>query len=338
MEIEKLGVEGLHKHIVSALELPKFPNTVSALTDDAALIETEKGEELVIGSKLFLEGIHFDLVYFPLQYLGFKVVTAAVSEVVAMGAMPRHISLSIGLSRKYQVEDVDVLMLGVKDALAYYGIDLIELNATTSYTGLTLSVTAIGAVAKGQALQSKGARLHDLLCLTGDVGAAYMGLQLLIREKVAFNGEEDFQPKFEGREYILSRQMKPSARIDILKQLKENGIIPTAMTGVINGVSNALLHLCDRSQVGAKLYEQRLPIDHETVSMADELGLSPTMIGLHGGDDYELLFTIPLGLKDMIETIEGVHTIGYITDTDEGIRLVSSGGSETSIVPQHYEQ
>lgn len=336
MEIDKLGAEGLRQHIIEALEPAKQPSSLVALTDDAALLQGNEGQNTVVGTKLLLEGIHFDLVYFPLQYLGFKAVSSAVSEVVALGAMPKQVMLSLGLSARYQVADVDILMLGVKDALALYSVDLVGLETTSSYTGLTISVTAIGIVAQGNELLRSGAKRNDLVCLSGNVGAAYMGLQLLIREKAVYNGEEDFQPKFEGREYILSRQMKPIARVDILQQLQQLGIKPSAMVNVSSGVAHALLALCDSSSVGVQIYEPRLPLDHETVAMADELGLSPTMVGLYGGDDCELLFTVPLGLKDLVDTLQDVRTIGYITEADEGLRMVSSGGSVTAIKPQAF--
>lgn len=338
MEINKLGAVGLRKHIVEALPHAKQSSTLVALTDDAAIVQSREGQCTVVGSRLLLEGIHFDLVYFPLQYLGFKAVSSAISEVVAMGGVPTQVTLSVGLSSRYQVSDVDVLMLGVKEAMTLYGVDLVGLQTPSSYTGLTIAVTAIGTVPEGKELKRSGAKKNDLICLTGNVGAAYMGLQLLIREKAVYNGEEDFQPQFEGREYILSRQMKPIARLDVLQQLQQSGIQPSAMANVSDGVANALLALCDSSSVGAQIYEPRLPLDHETVAMAEELGLSPTMVGMYGGDDSELLFTVPLGFKDLVDALQDVRTIGYITDADEGLRMVSSGGSVTAIKPQTYHE
>ncbi|CCY09671.1 thiamine-monophosphate kinase [Porphyromonas sp. CAG:1061] len=229
-------------------------------------------------------------------------------------------------------------MLGVKDALALYNIDLVGLEVSSSYTGLTIAVTALGSVPIGEELRRSGAEKNDLLCLTGNVGAAYMGLQLLIREKVAFDGTADFAPKFDGREYILQRQMKPIARLDILRQLQAAGIKPTAMISVRDGLASDLLQLCHASGVGARIFEKTIPIDHETVGMADELGLSSTLVGMNGGDDFELLFTIPLGLKDLVDAMEDVRQIGYITDAEEGVQLVSSGGSETTIVAQGYHR
>lgn len=338
MEISKLGAFGLRDHIIEGLEETCHASTLLGLTDDAALVAPTSGEQQLVASQLLLEGIHFDLVYFPLQYLGFKAVTSAVSEIIGMGGTPRQLTLSLGLSQRFKVEDVDVLMLGVKDALALYNIDLVGLEVSSSYTGLTIAVTALGSVAIGEELRRSGAKKNDLLCLTGNVGAAYMGLQLLIREKVAFDGTADFAPQFDGREYILQRQMKPIARLDILRQLQAAGIKPTAMISVRDGLASDLLQLCHASGVGARIYEKAIPIDHETVGMADELGLSPTLVGMNGGDDFELLFTIPLGLKDLVDAMEDVRQIGFITDAEDGVRLVSSGGSETTIVAQGYHR
>lgn len=323
---------------MAALEPAKQEGTLLSLSDDAALFVAPEGEQNLVANRLLLEGIHFDLVYFPLQYLGFKAVTSAVAEIIGMGGTPRQLTLSIGLSQRFQVEDVDILMLGVKDALALYGVDLVQLEITSSYTGLSLALTCIGSVAKGEALRRDTAKKNDLICVTGNIGAAYMGLQLLIREKVAYDGTEEFQPKFDGREYILQRQMKPIARIDILRQLQAEGVRPSAMTNITDGLASDLMQICHASGVGARIYEQRLPIDHETVGMAEEFGLAPTLVALNGGEDFELLFTVPLGLKDIVEVLEDVHQIGFITDEEEGIRLVSSGGSETTITAQGFNR
>lgn len=338
MEISKLGAFGLRDHIVAALQPDKQEGSLISLSDDAALVATPRGEQTLVVQRLLLEGIHFDLVYFPLQYLGFKAVTAAVAGVIGMGGTPRQLSLSIGLSQRFQVEDVDIFMLGVKDALMLYGIDLVGLETTSSYTGLSIAVTCIGSVAEGEAILRSTAKKNDLICITGNIGAAYMGLQLLIREKVAFDGSEDFQPKFEGREYILQRQMKPIARLDVLRQLQAAGIRPTAMTNVTDGLASDLMQVCHLSGVGARIYEKRLPLDHETVAMAEDFALAPTLVGMNGGEDYELLFTVPLGLKDIVEALEDVRQIGFITDEADGIRLVSSGGSETTITAQGFNR
>lgn len=333
-----MGTFGLRSHIIEAVEGKRQPSTLLGLTDDAAVIAPIEGERHLVVSKLMLEGIHFDLVYFPLQYLGFKAVTNVVAEIIGMGGTPRQLTLAVGLSQRFKVEDADRLMLGVKDALALYGIDLAGLDISSSYTGLTIATTAVGSVAEGEEVRRSGAQKNDLICVSGNVGAAYMGLQLLIREKTAYDGREDFHPQFEGREYILQRQMKPIARLDVLRQLQSNGIKPNAMTNVSDGLASDLMQICHSSGVGARIYEQRLPIDHETAGMADDFGLSTTLVGMNGGDDFELLFTVPLGYKDMLDGLEDVRQIGFVTDEADGIRLVSSGGSETTIVAQGYNK
>lgn len=336
MEISKLGSFGLRQHIIEHLDGGRQTSTLLALQDDAAMVAPVEGEDQLMSQQLLLEGIHFDLVYFPLHYLGFKAVTSVASEIIGMGGTPRQLALSVGLSQRFRVEDVDQLMLGVKDALGLYGMDLIGLETTSSYTGLSIAVTGLGTVRKGEELRRSGAKKNELLCLTGNVGAAYMGLQLLIREKVAYDGSDDFQPKFEGREYILQRQMKPIGRIDILRQLQAAGIKPSGMISVRDGLASDLLQLCHASGVGARIYEQRLPIDYETVAMAEELSLSPTLVAMNGGDDFELLFSLPLGYKDLVDAMEDIHQIGFVTDEEDGVRLVSSGGSETTIVAQGF--
>ncbi|MDN4753561.1 thiamine-phosphate kinase [Porphyromonadaceae bacterium W3.11] len=337
MKIEELGEFGLIDRLTKPFGHPKNTTTLIGIGDDAALLDQVEGTKTLVSTELLMEGIHFDLVYFPLQYLGFKAVTAAVSDIIAMGGTPQQILVGLGISTRFQVEDVEMLMRGMQDGAELYGVDLIGGDTTSSYTGLTISVTAIGNVASGEQILRGGAKENDLICVTGNIGAAYMGLQLLIREKIAYDdGVPDFQPKFEGREYILQRQMKPIARLDILRQLQSNGIRPTSMIDITDGLASDLLQICKSSGVGAKLFEQRLPMDHETVGMAEEFGLSPTTVAMNGGDDYELLFTVPLGMKDLVDAIEDVRQIGYVTEPSSGVVLVSTGGSETTITAQAF--
>lgn len=304
------------------------------VSEDAAFVQADTDEGTLVSSQLLLEGIHFDLVYFPLQYLGFKAVTMAVADLVAMGGRAEQLMLNIGTSQRFSEVDLQILLRGAREACQLYRLDLLGLMPTTSLTGLTISATVLGSVRLDGVLQRKGAQPNDLLCITGNLGAAYMGLQLLLREKAAFGeGGEGFTPRFEGREYILERQMKPIARIDILQQLQAAGIRPTAMIGVRNGLANDLLTLAAASNVGARLYEPKIPMDHETVGMAQDFGLEPTTVALHGGEDYELLFTIPLGMKDLLDALPDIHQVGFITDAEQGVRLISSGGSETTIHP-----
>lgn len=336
MEIAQLGEFGLIDRITQPFASHKNSSTILGVGDDAAIIKYPDTERTLVSTELLMEGIHFDLIYFPLQYLGFKAVTAAVSDIIAMGGTPQQILISLALSHRFQVQDVDMIMAGVREASELYGVDLIGGDTTSSLTGLAISVTAIGSVAEGEELKRNGAQQNDLICVTGNLGAAYMGLQLLVREKVAFDGTPDFEPDFSGREYILQRQMKPIARIDVLRQLQAAGLKPTAMIDITDGLASDLIQICRSSKVGARIYEQRVPIDHETVGMADDFGLSATTAAMNGGEDFELLFTIPLGFKDMIDAIPDVHQIGFVVAEEDGLRLVSSGGSETTITAQAF--
>lgn len=336
MEISKLGEVGLIQRMVAPFKESKQASTLLGVGDDAALLAPERGEELLVSTELMLEGIHFDLVYFPLKYLGFKAVTVAVSDIIASGGVPRQLLLGLGISQRFQVEDVEVFMSGVQEALDFYGMDLIGGDTTSSLTGFSVSVTALGSVKKGEMVQRSGAKANDLICLTGDVGAAFMGLQLLMREKVAYDGTAEFAPKFEGREYILQRQLRPVAPLDQLRQLQSAGIRPTAMIDVTDGVASDLLQICSASGVGCRIYEERLPVDYETFAMAEEMGFSELTSALHGGDDFELLFTAPLGMKDLLDSLQGVHQIGFITEDGSGCQLVTRAGAEVSLTAQAF--
>lgn len=337
MKIEELGEYGLIDRLVKPFDTKRNESTLLGVGDDAALLSPPSDELTIVNTGLLLEGVHFDLVYFPLRYLGFKSVTASVSDIIAMGGTPRQLSLGLGISGRFQVEDIEMLMRGIQDATELYGIDLIGVETSSSLTGLTISTTCIGGVRKDEEILRGGAKENDLICVSGNLGAAYMGLQLLIREKTAYEKDiSDFQPEFGGREYILQRQMKPIARLDVLRQMQSAGIRPTSMIDITDGLASDLLQLCKSSNKGARIFEQRLPIDHETAGMAEDFGLSPTTAAMNGGDDFELLFTVPLGMKDMVDALEDVRQIGYITESAAGVVLVSSGGSETSITSQAF--
>ncbi len=338
MDIAELGAFGLVQKITEPFRSTHDESTIVGIGDDAAVLGPSVASHTLVSTELLMEGIHFDLVYFPLRYLGFKAVTSGVSDLIAMGGTPHQILLSLGLSQRFQVEDVSAIMAGVAEACEFYHVDLVGGDTTPSLTGLTISVTAIGSVGEGEAILRSTARKGDLLCVTGNLGAAYMGLQLLVREKVAYDGTADFKPDFEGREYILQRQMRPIARLDILRELDRVGLRPGAMIDVTDGLASDLLQLCKSSGVGCRVYEQRIPIDHETVGMAEDFGLDPTMCALNGGEDFELLFTAPLSSKELLDTLPDVSQIGFVTDAGDGCRLVSSGGSETDITAQGFSK
>lgn len=338
MEIAELGEFGLVRKLVAPFGEPQRSTTVLGIGDDAAVVEAHEGHQMVMSTELLMEGIHFDLVYVPLKYLGFKAVTVGVSDIIAMGGTPGQIMLGLGLSARFKVEHVEELMSGVREACTLYGVDLVGGDTTSSLTGLTISITAVGQIMSGEILRRDGARVNDLICVSGNLGAAYMGLQLLAREKEVYNGAEDFEPRFEGREYILERQMKPIARLDILRAMQSAGVKPSALIDVSDGLASDLLQICKSSGVGCRIYEQRVPVDYETAAMAEEFGLSPTTAAMNGGEDFELLFTVPLGLKDYVDGLEDVKQIGFITDEREGCMLVSSGGSETAIRAQGFPE
>lgn len=337
MEISKIGPAGLKGRILKSLETLPTPETIRTKpTDDATVLELPEERQPVTASALMLEGVHFDLVYFPLHYLGFKAVTKAVSRLTAMGASVTSVEISLGLSQRFQVEDVEVLMSGLRQACEVYSCALSGCHFTSSRTGLMLSTTALGSVEKGRYLRSDTAQENDLICVTGDLGAAFLGLTMLEREKRVFDrvGEEDFTPDFAGGEYILRRQMQPVARVDLTPAPIGSDIRPSAMTEVTEGLAGDLLRLCELSGVGCRIYEERLPILDETRRMAKGLGLDPTAIACNGGEDYELLFTLPLADKELLEQLPQVTMVGFVTDKSMGCNLISTGGSETPLRSQ----
>ena len=304
----------------------KNPATVSGYGDDAAVIDTGAGYTLV-AMKLILEGASFDLTYFPLQHLGYKAVAEGISGILAMNGTPRQVMVSAGISARFSVEMMEQIYEGVKAACTDYDADFAGGDISASVNGLALSVTAIGDVAKDKISYRNGAKNNDLICITGDLGAAYMGLRLLEREKYAMDGMPNPQPRFEGHEYVLRRQLKPSARLDVIEALAGNGVVPTSMAVVFDGLASELLHICKDSDAGARIYLDRLPIAKETYAMAEEMHIDPVVAALNGGDDLELLFTVPLSEKDKIFSM-GIDVVGHITTSETGAALVTPAGQE----------
>lgn len=335
MQLSQLGEFGLIDRLTSPFHT-RGASTILGVGDDCAILAQDSARETLISTDMLLEGVHFDLMYVPLKHLGFKAVTANVSDIVAMGGRPEQIVVSLGVSMRFQVEDLEALYQGILEACDVYGVDLVGGDTCSSMTGLTISVTALGSVEKGQALRRSGAKENDLLCLSGNVGAAYMGLNLCEREKLAYTGETDFVPKFEGREYILQRQLRPYARIDILSALHSAGVRPTSMIDVSDGVASEAIHIARSSNVGVRIYEEKLPIDTETILMAEEMNISPLTAALNGGEDYELLFTVPLGTKDIVEQIPDVSLIGFVTSASEGTCLITKDRHEIPLVAQGF--
>ncbi len=320
-EIATLGEFGLIENLTKSITL-KNPSSIKGVGDDAAVLEYGDKETLVT-TDLLLEGIHFDLTYVPLKHLGYKSAVVNFSDIYAMNGQPKQITVSIGVSKRFTVEHIQQLYEGIKLACDVYGVDLIGGDTSASVTGLIISITCIGEGIKDKIAYRNGAKDTDLICVSGDLGAAYMGLQLLERERVASAGIADFQPKFEGKEYLLERQLKPEARKDIVAELDKLGIMPTAMMDVSDGLSSELMHICHQSNVGCRIYEERIPIDYQTATMASELNMNLVTAALNGGEDYELLFTVPLIDHERISQMSGIRIIGHITKPELGCMLVT---------------
>ena len=333
-EISTIGEFGLIDRVTSGLTAGN-PSTVKSVGDDAAVL-SYPDTDVLVSSDMLLEGVHFDLTYVPLKHLGYKAAVVNFSDIYAMNGTPRQITVSLGISKRFTVEHIDELYSGIRLACEIYGVDLVGGDTTSSRSGLVISITCIGDVAKGEAVGRDGAHDTDLICVSGDLGAAYMGLQLLEREKAASAGMKDFVPRFEGKEYLVERQLKPEARKDIVARLAEAGIRPTSMIDVSDGLSSELLHICHASKTGCRVYEDRIPIDYQTAVMAEELNMNLVTAALNGGEDYELLFTVPLHCHEQIKKIDGVRVIGHITSENLGCALVTRDGTEMPLRAQGF--
>ena len=340
MEISEYGEFGLIRHLTENFPI-KHKSTLYGVGDDCAVIDAADGKT-VVTTDLLLEGIHFDLTYCPMRHLGYKACVVNFSDVYAMMGVPRQMTVSLGISKRFKVEDLEELYAGIKMACDVYGVALVGGDTSASMTGLTISITCIG-VAK-QPVYRNGARPNDLICVSGDLGAAYMGLQLLEREKAIYyqqiqNGDKnaEFQPKFQGKEYLLERQLKPEARKDIVEALQQAGITPTAMMDISDGLSSELLHISSQSKVGCRIYEERIPIDYQTAIQAEEFNLNVTTVAMNGGEDYELLFTVPLEQNEQIQQLPGIRLIGHITPESLGCAMITrDGNSEVALKAQGW--
>ena len=333
-EISKLGEFGLIEHLTQNMPL-KNAETLKGVGDDAAVLDY-KDKQVLVTTDLLLEGVHFDLTYVPLKHLGYKSAVVNFSDIYAMNGQPKQITVSIGLSKRFSVEDMEELYSGIRLACDVYGVDVVGGDPSASLTGLAISITCIGEGEKGKVVYRSGAKETDLVCVSGDLGAAYMGLQLLEREKKVFNGEKDFTPDFSGKEYLLERQLKPEARKDIIAALREAGILPTAMMDVSDGLSSELLHISKESHVGCRIYEERIPIDYQTAVMAEQFNMNLVTAALNGGEDYELLFTVPLADYDKVSNLKGVKIIGHITKPELGNYLEGRDGGEVELKAQGW--
>lgn len=333
-EIATLGEFGLIRELTKSVKI-KNDSTLKGVGDDAAVLDYN-GKLQLVTTDLLLEGIHFDLTYVPLKHLGYKSAVVNFSDIYAMNGTPKQITVSIGVSKRFTVEHIRQLYDGIKLACEVYGVDLVGGDTSASVTGLIISVTCIGEGERGKVVYRDGAKENDLICVSGDLGAAYMGLQLLERERVASAGMKDFNPDFGGKEYILERQLKPEARKDIIAILAEKGILPTAMMDISDGLSSELLHICTQSHTGCRIYEERIPIDYQTAAMAAELNMNLVTAALNGGEDYELLFTAPLEMHEKLQEIDSIRIIGHITKPELGCAMITRDGNELELQAQGW--
>ena len=334
-EISKYGEFGLIKHLTEKIKLQNA-SSLKGVGDDAAVLDY-KDKRVLVTTDLLLEGIHFDLTYTPLKHLGYKAAVVNFSDIYAMNGQPKQITVSLGVSKRFSVEDLEEIYAGIYLACEKYGVDLVGGDTSASLTGLTISITCIGEGEEGKIVYRNGAKANDLICVTGDLGSAYMGLQLLEREKTVFSGHsENIQPDFEGKKYILQRQLKPEARKDIIDALRKKGIVPSAMMDISDGLSSELIHICSQSNTGCRIYEDKIPIHYEAAVMAEELNMNLVTAALNGGEDYELLFTVSLDDYDKIVLLEGVAIIGHITTPELGLNLVGREGEEIGLKAQGW--
>ena len=350
MEIAKLGEFGLIDRLTKDLQI-KNPSTKYGVGDDCAVL-SYPDQEVLVTTDLLMEGVHFDLTYIDLQHLGYKSAMVNISDIFAMNGTPRQLTVSMALSKRFTVEDMELFYSGLRLACDKWGVDIVGGDTTSSYTGLAISITCIGEARKEDIVYRSGARNTDLICVSGDLGAAYMGLQLLEREKAVYYAQVEeakrkgdqralaelshFQPDFSGKEYLLQRQLQTEARGDIIKKLREAGIRPTAMMDVSDGLSSELMHICKQSHVGCRIFEKQLPIDYQTAVMAEDLNMNVTTCALNGGEDYELVFTVPIGDLQKVEALDDVKLIGHITEERFGQVLVTRDNQEFELKAQGW--
>jgi thiamine-monophosphate kinase len=332
-EISQLGEFGLIDRLTNDIAIHN-ESTLKGIGDDCAVIKA--ANNTLVTTDMLVEGVHFDLTYVPLKHLGYKSAAVNFSDIYAMNGCPKQITVSLAISKRFTVEHIEELYAGIKLACDIYGVDLIGGDTTTSRSGLIISITCIGEADESQIAYRNGAKNTDLICVSGDLGAAYMGLQLLEREKIASGNDRNFTPDFQGKEYLIERQLKPEARKDIVEKLRKENITPTSMIDISDGLSSELMHICKQSKVGCRIYEDRISIDYQTAIMAEELNMNLVTAALNGGEDYELLFTVPLHFHDEIEKIEGIKIIGYITEESLGCAMVTRDGGEMTLKAQGW--
>ena len=334
-DIAELGAVKLLDRIAAAFPIGQT-STVSGIGNDAAVINNS-GKQTVVATHLMLEGVHFDLTYTPLKHLGYKAATAVINKIYAMNAAPAQLMLSLGVSRRFAVEDIDEITVGIAAACNRYHLDLAGVDVNSSFTGLTVGITAVGAAETDKIVTRSGGKPTDLLCLTGNLGAAYMGLQLLRREKTVFEANNNMQPQLEGYNYILQRYLRPEAQQGTFNLLTDNNIVPTSMISTANGLASDVLQICKASNCGVRIYLERLPIATDTFRMAEEINLDAVTAALNGGDDYELLFTVPLALHEIIgKELQGIDIIGHLCDAAEGNYLITPDNQAVELKAQGW--
>ena len=333
-EIASLGEFGLIKHLTEHIRLQN-PESRYGVGDDAAVLDFA-GKQTLVTTDLLMEGVHFDLVYTPMKHLGYKAAIVNFSDIYAMNGTPKQITVSLAVSKRFCIEDLELFYEGLQLACQLHGVDIVGGDTTSSVTGLAISITCLGVATPEAIVYRNGAKETDLICVSGDLGAAYMGLQLLEREKAVFDGQQEVNPDFTGKEYLLERQLKPEARKDIIEELAQKGIRPTSMMDISDGLSSELMHICTQSKVGCRVYEERIPIDYQTAVMAEELNINVTTCALNGGEDYELLFTVPLTDHDKVAAMKGVKVIGHITKPELGCGLITRDGQEFELKAQGW--
>ena len=333
-EIAKLGEFRLIEHLTSDIQLTN-KESIKGVGDDAAILSYDKEEEVLVSTDLLMEGVHFDLTYVPLKHLGYKAAMVNFSDIYAMNGTPKQITVSVALSKKFCIEDMEDFYAGLKLACNEHNVDIVGGDTSASLTGLAISITVIGSAPKGTAVKRDSAKETDLICVSGNLGAAYMGLQLLEREKIATAGK-DIQPDFAGKEYILERQLKPEARKDIIELLRKENVRPTSMIDISDGLSSELMHICKQSNVGCRIYEEHIPIDYQTAIMAEELNMNVMTCALNGGEDYELLFTVPIADHEKVASMKDVRLIGHIVSEGMGYAMITRDGVEMELKAQGW--
>ncbi len=334
-ELSELGEFGLIERLTKDLTLHN-QSTIKGVGDDAAVMQYDNHSLILLTNDILIEGVHFDLTYTPLKHLGYKAGVVNFSDIYAMNGIPRQLVVGLGVSNRFSVEALDEFYEGLRLACQHYGVDLVGGDTSSSKAGMFISISVVGEVSKDEVVYRNGAQLNDLICVTGDLGAAYMGLLLLEREKQVYLANPNMQPELEGNDYVLERQLKPEARKDIIRLLHEANIKPTAMIDISDGLASDILHICEQSNKGCVIYEDKIPIDPATLILCDEFKIIPTIAALHGGEDYELLFTVSLSEYSKIEEIQDISLIGHITDPSEGCQLITNDGKQIALQAQGW--